>query len=288
MALDTKAWMKSVGFTDEKIAQLLPEMEPFAEGIEKTVLMRSDHSRELDKLRAAEKELQAANERLTTDMAEWASLTAAEKAKQGDFRKEIDEGKEEIFRLRTKLSRLAEDNGVDPKTLLGDAPIVDPKTVVPPAVNVDEIRGQIGGVANYMLSLTADIDDIAREHEELTGQRFNRREFIAGIKADLAKGKMDNLDPVKRWEAANNIPTLRTEKTTATRKAEIDAAREEGRTAGLSEAALPNTSPRQGQHSPVLRLSPNGENKAGRPNPMDRMSGARSALATGKYRSKTA
>lgn len=283
--IDTTAWLKDLGFTEDEIKALGPQFESKADKLSEMQMRQSDYDRQSNALKT---EYETLNEKLNADLAEFASMTASEQGEATKLRERIEKAEEAAFKLTQKITRYAETNGIDAKELLGDVePVVRKKEDPPPFDDKalrGELRTQIGGVANYLLDLTAVVDDIADEHFRLTGQRFNRREFIAGIKADIAAGKTDNIDPLKRWETAHNIPTLRTEAETKRQTDAIAAAKEEGRMAGLSERALPGEG-RPGEHSPVLTLG--GESKLKRPQPGNRLAGAVSALATGRYRPKT-
>ncbi len=284
MAFDVQKWLTDeMGFSAEEATTLAPQFSSRTDKLEKGILRQSDYSRKMDDLRKLEGQLAENNEKLNADLAEFASMTAGEQGEATKLRERIEKAEETAFKLTQKITRYGEANGIDVKEILGD---VDPPKKTEPVAFDDkqlrlDVRDQIGGVAGYMLELTAALPDIAAEHERLTGTRFNQREFIAGIKADIAAKKLDNLDPVKRWEAANNIPTLRTEAATKHTEASLAAAREEGRMAGLSERALPGEG-RPGEHAPVFKMG--GESKLQRPQPGDRLSGAVSALATGRYR----
>lgn len=276
------------GLDGDDLKTVLGVLKPKADVIGKGYLRQSDYSREMDKINTLRSELDTNNEKLNADLAEFATMTAGEQGEATKLRERIESAETKAFQLTQKITRYAETNGLDVKEVLGD---VEPAKKVDPPVAFDdkalrgELRTQIGGVASYLLDLNASIDDIADEHQRLTGQRFNRKEFIAGIKADIAAGKTENIDPVRRWEAAHNIPTLRSEAATKQREAERAADREEGRMAGLSERALPGEG-RPGENSPVFKMG--GESKLQRPQPSTRLQGAVSALATGRYRPKTA
>jgi uncharacterized protein YoxC len=289
MAIDTKAWMKSVGFSDEKIAQLLPEFEPVAEGLERSVMMRSDHSRELDRIRKLQEDLDAKNEKLTADIAEWAEMSSAEKAANGDLREKIEAAQTKVYDLTQKVTRLATDAGIDPKTILGDGTVDPPvkKQDPPAAFDPTPLQAQIGGIAEYMITLAGELPAIAEEHLRLTGERLDTRAFTNQIKADIATGKFKpgDLDPVTRWEKQFDIPAKRTAAAEKAVDDRIKAARAEERSAVLSEQALPGGGNRPGHTAPVFKTTSVGTgSKLQRPQPGARLAGAVSALATGKYR----
>lgn len=285
MAFDVQKWLTDeMGFTAEEATTLAPQFSSRSDKLEKGILRQSDYSRQMNDLKKLEGQLAANNEKLNADLAEFATMTAGEQGEATKLRERIEAAETKAFQLTQKISRYAETNGIDVKEVLGD---VEPVKKVEPVAFDDktlrsDVRNQIGGVASYLLDLNASIDDIAEEHQRLTGERFNRREFIAGIKADIAAGKTENIDPVKRWEAQYQIPTKRTEAANKAVDDRIAAARAEERAAVLSEQALPGQQ-RPGEHAPVLKL---GESKLQRPQPGNRLTGAVSALATGRYRGK--
>lgn len=286
MAFDVEKWLKEdLGLTEDELKAVQPHLTGKADKLEKGQLRQADYSRQMNDLKKTQGDLKVANDKLTADMAEWASLTAAEKAESGDLKAKIDAAEAKAFQLQQKIVRLAESTGIDPKTVLEGDPVLPKKEEVAPVFDPSPLVQQMGGIADYMLSLNAKLPRIAREHKALTGTEFDEDAFIDGIRADMKSGKKDVvLDPMKRWEAANDIPAKRAAASAAQRQSELDAAREEGRIAARSEAMLPNAGGRP-QHpgSPAFRTV--GEQSVlKRPQAIDRLSGARAALAAGKYR----
>jgi len=288
MAIDTLKWLKEdLGFTEDEAKALLPQFETRAEKLEKGFLRQSDYSKHMNDLKKTQDTLAAAEAKLNADMAEWAEMTAAEKAEAGDLKTKIDAAEAKIFSLTQKATRLAEDAGVDPKTILGDEVIPPKKEPSPTAFDPGPLQQQIGGIAEYMLTLNAELPAIAEEHFQLTGERLDTRKFIGDIKAAIATGKAKpaDLDPVKRWESTYDIPAKRQAKAVEKHDAEIKAAEERGRLAAASEMALPNNGMRPGTHSPVFKTSNVAQgSKLQRPQPSDRLSGAINALRNGTYR----
>jgi hypothetical protein len=282
MAFDVEEVLKSEwGLDGDDLKTVLGVLKPRADKIEKGYLRQSDYSREMDKVNTLRKQYDDNNEKLNADLAEFATMTAGEQGEATKLRDRIEKAEAAQLRLTQKITRYAETNGIDVKEVLGDVEPV--KKVEPVAFDDAPLREQIGGVASYMLRLQAKLPGIMREHKALTGQDLDVDAFIDGIQQDIAAGKTGNIDPVKRWEAAHQIPTKRTEAATKQRETEIAAAKEEGRMAGLSERALPGE-PRTGEHAPVFKMG--GESKLQRPQPSTRLQGAVSGLATGRYRPK--
>ena len=286
MAFDVEDVLKSEwGLSGDDLKTVLGVLQPKAAQIEKGYLRQSDYSREMDKVKTLQQQVADSNEKLNADLAEFATMSAAEQGEATKLKAEIEKEQERSFKLTQKLTRAAEELGRDPKELLGD--VEPPKKTEPVAFDDkalrEDVRNQIGGVASYMLRLNAKLPGIMREHKALTGEDLDVDAFIEGIQQDIAKGKADNMDPVKRWEAANQIPQKRTEAATKKYDTAILAAKEEGRLAGLSERALPGEA-RPGEHAPVFKVG--GESVLKRPNGPNRQQGALAALATGKYRDK--
>ena len=286
--MDIEKWLTDdMGFSADEIKDkgLDTLFKSRADKLDKGYLRLPEFNRKMDEVATMRADVAANNDKLTADMAEWAEMTASEKAKNGDLLKQIEAGNTKAYALEQKLIRVATEAGIDPKTVLEGEPTKKPEEK-PVAFDPTPLRDQIGGVANYMLDLQADLPWIIDEHKRLTGETLDSRAFVSGIKADIAANKKDAIfDPIKRWEAQFKIPEKRTERDISERKAEGDRRFEEGRRTALSEAALPTGSVRPGEHAPVFRTS----NVAGgsvlkRPQPSERLAGAVSALATGKYR----
>lgn len=286
MAFDVQKWLvEEMGFTAEEATTLAPQFSSRADKLEKGVLRQSDYSRQMNDLKKLQDQLAESNDKLNEELAEFATMQANGETVTAAAREQIEKLEADKLRLTQRLTRAAEELGKDPKELLGD---VEPLKKVEPVAFDDkqlreDLRTQVGGVASYMLRLNAKLPGIMREHKALTGEDLDVDAFIDGIQQDIAKGKTENIDPVKRWEAQYQIPTKRTEASQKKYEADIKAAEERGRMAERSEQAIPGT-PRAGEHAPVLKGM--GESKLQRPQPSTRLQGAITSLATGKYRDK--
>lgn len=283
--LDLKAWLADLGFTKEEAEDLAPKFEGRRDKLAEMQMRQSDYDRRMNEgkseLAKTRDQLAAQEAKLNADMAEWAELTASEQAKAGDLRQAIDAREAKIFDLTQKLTRLAEDHGVDPKTVLGEEPPKEPaKPKEPATVDLKPIEATISGVADYLLTLNAELPAIAEEHFRLTGQRLDTRAFVAGIKADLKANKTANLDPVKRWETQYEIPAKRQAAADAAIEERIVKARAEERAAVLSEQRLPDSGVGRGTSAPVFKT---GESKIQRPQPSQKGAGALAALTSHKY-----
>jgi hypothetical protein len=286
MAFDTQKWLvEEMGFPADEAKDLAPKFADRSEKIEKGYLRQSDYSKSMNDLKKTQTDLAAAEGKLNGEMAQWAELTAAEKAEAGDLKAKLDASEAKIFTMQQKLTRLAEDAGIDPKTVLDGEPVVPSKKDDVKPFDPGPLQQQIGGVAKYMLTLTAKLPRIQREYKQLTGEDFDDDAFISGIENDIAENKKGAiLDPIARYEALFQIPEKRKVAAEAAIEGRIKQARAEERTAVLSEAALPNAGVRQGTHSPIFqRPSAATGSVLHRPQPGQR-TGTAAALASGKYR----
>src|ERR1039458_6339080 len=103
MAFDTTAWLKELDFTEDEIKALGPQFGSKADKLEKNQLRQSEFSKMMNTEQAkfvkAQDALTAAETKLNGEMAEWAELTAAEKASAGDLRKKLDDSEARVFQL---------------------------------------------------------------------------------------------------------------------------------------------------------------------------------------------
>ena len=274
------------GFTDEELDSLPTKQADALVKAHGGYLRQSDYDRRMNEgkadLEKTRTQLADANEKLTRDMAEWASLTAGEKDNANALRERLEKAEQRVFTLTQKATRLAEESGVDPKTILGDEPPPEPKPKPQPTAYDDTtIRQQIGAIGAFALDMPT-IEDIAEEHRELFGERFKRSEFIAELKAEMTAGKVKEIDLRKRWEDKFGVAAKREEKAKAEREAWGAERYNAGIVAGRSEAMLPNTRPVGQGTAPAFRST--GPSKLQRPQPGDRLAKARTALAEGRYR----
>jgi hypothetical protein len=282
--MDLERWLiDDLGYTAEEAKELAAKLAAKADKISGQIT----ETKTLKKLQA---DLDANNEKLNADLAEFASLSAAEQSKATKLQADIEAAQTKAFQLEQRLTRVAEEYGLDPKTLLVGEPTPEPKKKEPAPVDLKPLSDQIAGsvaYTDYWADVYAELPLIADEHFKLTGERFDQRAFVAGIKADLKANKTENLNPQKRWETQFQIQ----EKRAAASKKEYDAAiasaREEGRLAALSEGALPQNG-QTGKHAPIFRSPDIGKGSKlpegqRRPQPSGRLSGAIAALAQRKY-----
>src|SRR5216683_685470 len=177
MAFDVVKWLREdLGYTEDEAKDLAPKFADRADKLEKGQLRQADYSRVMNEGNAKVKKLQddlsAANERLIADMAEWAEQKSQDGNDTAALKKKVDDSEAAVFKLQQKLTRLAEDAGIDPKTVL-EGEVIPPKKEEPPTFDPNPLIQQMGGIADYMLTLNAELPAIAQEHFELTGERLN-------------------------------------------------------------------------------------------------------------------
>lgn len=296
MAFDTKKWLvEELGFSEADATDLLPKFDgDRAAKVEKGYLRQSDYSKKMNDLQAEVKQqqtdLQAANERLNQEMAEWASLTAAEKEQATKQRGELEKAQQDVLRLQQVVTRVATEAGMDPQKVLEgaavtvkkDEPVKAPEVDLSGVVKVDAFSR----FADAMLTFPAELNAIAREHFDLTGQHLDTREIVKELKARAGtKGNQKSLEPRDIWEELHQIPDKRTEVEKKKFDEAMAAAEARGREAALSEASVPGQQPK-GRSAPVFfHGGKERESVLERPQPGQGLQSAISALRSGKYRS---
>lgn len=283
---EVKASLSEIGFTDAEIAELAPKFSgDKAEKFGKGFLRQSDYSKKSDALAKAQKDLADASERLNGEMAEWAQLTASEKEKATKQRADLEKAQQDVLRLTQTVTKVAEQAGVDPKTLL-EGTTLPPKKEEPPPVDTSRFVDVDSARALGELALTWPVDyaEINAEHQALTGKPLNGKEVIAEIRKRAGtRGNTKSLDPRQVWEELHDVPALREAAQKKSFDDAIAAAEARGREAALTETSLPGQPP-PGKHAPVFGAVQQGGSKLQRPQPGTGLQSAVAALRTGKYR----
>lgn len=294
--MDVKAFLKDLNFTDAEITELAPKFDTpeRVEALKKGQLRLSDYSKSMDGLKKDQDALKTASARLDAEMAEWATVQAQGGEITKKMRDDLDAAQLKVTQLTSRVTRIATDAGLDVTKALEGIEQEPVKKVDPPAPAID-LTGYvkadtIGVLTDFMLTLPAELDAIAREHFDLTGQYLDTRGIVTEIKARSAtRGNQKPLDPRAIWEEQQQIPTKRQEKATRDHDAEITAAEQRGADRVRTEQALP-IPPSTGVRSPVLRgiEGKTHESVLKRPVPESAVRSAAAALATGKYRKPAA
>jgi septal ring factor EnvC (AmiA/AmiB activator) len=120
-----KYLIEEMGFPEAEATTMAGNFKP--ENVAKVQASRSTMEAERAKVTKAQTDLEAANERLNAEMAEWAQLTSAEKASATAQAEKIEKLEAQAFQLQQKLTRVATDAGIDPKTVLPTEPVAEPK-----------------------------------------------------------------------------------------------------------------------------------------------------------------
>ncbi len=285
MAFDTKKWLSELGFSETEVTELLPKFTGDREKkLEEGQLRQSDYSKLASQARKTQEELNAANERLNGEMAEWATLTATEKEGAKKLRADLDKSQQDVLRLTQKITSVAEQAGIDPKTLLEGAAVVPPKVEAPPPIDTSRFVDMDAARALGELALTWPVDyaEINAEHQTLTGKALNGKEVIAEIRKRAGtRGNTKSLDPRQVWEEMHDVPSLREAQNKKSFDEAIAAAETRGREAAITETSLPGQPP-PGKHAPVFGV--NRESKMQRPQPGTGLQSAVAALRSGKYK----
>ncbi len=291
MAFDLDAFLKELGATGDEEATLRtalgkPERLTL---LEKNQLRQSDYSKQFDALRKSQGDLEAMKTRLDAEAAEWATLSASEKAASTKLRQDLDAHQAKVLTLTQRVQRIAADAGLDPtKALEGiDQPVTPPKKDEPPPFDASKFApaSAFAQMSDYLFQLATEIPALAAEHRALTGQDLDTRALRTEIqKRSGMKGA--NLDPRVVWEELNQIPTIRETKAREKYDQDLKAAEARGFERARTEASLPVPPSTAGVRSAVLRSLDSGkphESVLKRPAPEGGVQGALTALRTRKY-----
>lgn len=291
-AFDIKRWLaEDLGIAGDDLALVETKLTPVAGKIGEGVLRQQDYSRAMNEINTTKTELAEANRRLTEEAAEWATLTAAEKQAAQGQRAALEAAQTKVAALTNRVKTIAANAGIPEQqalegidTTVTQPPPTPPANTPPADDRFDQFGRQLNGIAAMALTLPAELQAIAEDHRDLTGERLDTRGVAAEIqKRASTRGNTKSLDPRQVWEEMHGIPAKREAKEKEKFDAAVAAAREEGRTQGLSEAALP-TGSREARHSPVLVQAANSQSRIQRPQPQTAVSGAVAAFQSGKYR----
>ncbi len=299
MAVDIKKWLRDeMGFTDAaQIDEIASKFtNDHAAKLEAGYVASSDRAAvaaartEIETQKAA---LKTANDKLNAELAEWASMTAAEKAEAGALRADLHASQQRVLALEQSVSTIAAQAGIDPKTVLPEPAKVEKVMEKQPA-GVDPSKfvsaDQFAQIMQFQVNLPAALQYIADSHRELTGKTLDTRTIVAEIQKRA--GQKDAIvDPVKIWEELHNIPTLRATKDSEARAAEIAAAEARGEERARSSMAIPGASTtRSSRPSPVLGMRDASGHMGQRtsvlkrPQPETGVMAAAAAFRSGKYR----
>lgn len=296
MAFDVKKWLvEEMKFTPEQAEQMAPSFTgDRVTALESGYVGKAERDRLAAEQAGIEKtrtELKALDDKLNKEMAEWATLSASEKAKATELQDSIEKAQQRALVLEQKLTRLASEHGMDPKTILEGAPIVpEPKKPEAPVLDPNKFVSTdvFGNVAVFNLELAATMPYIVNEHKRLFGADLDPRDIVKTIKERAGK-KDAVVDPMAIWEEKYGVSAKREELAQAARAEEIRQAELRGEQRARTQAALPGpTVP--GKHAPVFQVRDQQGNptvrtsKLSRPQPGETVNRAAAALASHKYR----
>jgi hypothetical protein len=299
MALDLRDWLtKELGLSTVVVDDLVGPLTPALPKIEEHVLRQSDYSRKMAEVQAKSTEiasqqqkLDEANQRLNQELLDWAEAQKAGEPLTVKMRTDLENAQAEVARLHSRLETLAAQAGIDPATIL---PPPSKEPVAPPPPAAPDLSGyvrldQLGGMAQLLITLPAELQAIADEHRELTGERLDTRQIVAEFqkRASSKQQAPDKPADVRAiWEDAHKIAEKRAAKSAAAHEAEMKAAEDRGYERARTEQMTPTAHPAAHGSSVLIN--------AGRTQPqlkaptaadrVDRISQAASALATHRYR----
>lgn len=276
------------GFSEEQLTGLnKKQLEYIAEGFMRTAdytRQMNEGKAELDKARG---ELNTANERLNAEMAEWATLTAAEKQTATKQRQELEKAQADVLRLRQTVERVGHETGVDvTKYLEGQpAPVKKDDSLVPDLsgyAKLSDVNQSNAQLAEMMLSFTPELMQLSIEHQQLFGTPLDARDIVKELKARAtSKNNQKPTDPRAIWEELHKVGDKRQEVEKKRWDDAMAQAEARGREAAMSESHIPGQTTSPGRHSIVF----GGERKSAiqRPQPGETVARAAAAFRTHKY-----
>jgi len=274
-------------FTDEQLSGLnKKQLEVIASGY----MRQADYDRAMNENKAElEKEqakLATANERLNAEMAEWATLTAAEKQTATRQRADLEKAQTDVLRLRQTVERIGQESGVDVTKYLEGAPPpvkpAEPTVDLTGYVKADQLQQANAQLAEMMLSFTPELMQLSIEHQQLYGQPLDARDIVKELRARAtSKGNQKPTDPRAIWEELHKVPEKRAEVEKKRFDDAIAQAEARGREAAMSESHIPGQTTSPGRHSIIF--GGQKESKIQRPQPGETVARAAAALRTHKY-----
>lgn len=290
-----KAFLKDdVGFSDEQLAGMnAAQLNKLADA----VMRQQDYDSAMNtgkaELAAAQKKLDDANAALNAEMAEWATIQSQGGQITAKMQKDLEAAQAKVAALTARVTHVATQAGIDPKTALDGLETVTPSPAPAPTpgaapdlagyVKLEDFNRGYGELAQAALRLPAAFARIQREHTQLFGAPVDEQSIIDEIQSRAStRGNKKSLDPIVIWEEQHKVADKRAEVEAAKRQAEITAAEQRGREAALSEINVPGNHTPTGRHAPVF----GAERKSvlQRPQPQSTTNAAAAALRSGKYR----
>lgn len=290
---------EELGLQGDAVAAVRTHLAPVADKIGAGYLRQSDYSSKMNDVKAKEDAYAAANDRLNRDIAEWSQLTASEKKNADGLRAQIEESQAEVAKAHNALRKVATDAGLDVQAVFAGLKAAPAAGAAGAAAAPDltgyakagDVQRAVNGATLLALTLPAELIAIADEHFALTGRRLDTRKIAAELQARAnTRGNQKSLEPRDVWHEQENIPALQDAAAKAKYDADIKAATEAGRTAALSEMAVPTGGTPHGARSVVFtHPGATDTNKIHKPaSERGGLSSAVDALATGKYRQPAA
>lgn len=250
-------------------------------------------------LAAARQKLDADNERFNAELKAWGEMSAEEQSANEGLRKELEAAQLRSFQSEQRLTALAVKHGVDPKTVLPEGAPVEPKkpthtSTLPEGFDPKKFVPveHFQTMSRFSVQLPAKLMSIAREHHALTGEDLDTEALTTEIMREASKAD-GNPDPRAIWERTHDIAAKRVAKQKADFDAQISAAEARGEERARSSSAMPPASV-PGRHAPIFgsRSTEGGitarQSVLKRPQPETGLRAAAAALASGKYRQRSA
>lgn len=286
-SFDAKAWLQdfstSAKLTPEQLQVIEPILtsEPASTYLRDQVLMRQDYSRRQDALASERKQfttqIEAQKAEVVKYFNELQTWKQAQEDRYGAASKEATSARARVAALEAKAREAAATYGISAEELIPPAEAPTPvstssasSSAAPADPNAPTyLTAQQGrALAEILPYVSAVLDDLAYEHQQLTGERLSAKAKREMLNEAIASGKINSADDVDQiarsiWETKYDVASKRAAITKVEHDKAVSEAYERGAREARSGEALPvpawNANPQRPNALSVLKkTSSNG------------------------------
>ncbi len=279
-SFDAKAWLQdfsaSAKLTPEQLQAIEPILtsEPASAYLRDQVLMRQDYSRRQDELATQKKQFTTQIESQKAEVVKYfnelQTWKQAQEDRYGVASKEANQARTRVAALESKAREAAATYGISAEELIPPADPAEPPAAPPaaPGTPADPnapqyLTAQQGrALAEILPYVSAVLDDLAYEHQQLTGDRLSAKAKREMLNEAISSGKINSADDVDQiartiWETKYQINDKRAAITKAEHDKAVTEAYERGAREARSGEALPvpawNANPQRPNALSVLK-----------------------------------
>lgn len=257
---DAKAWLKDFSAQTKLTPEQLNAIEPILTSesasayLRDQVLMRQDYSRRQNELADQKKQFTSQIEAQKAEVVKYFNdlkiWQQAQESRYGLASKEASDARARVAAMEAKAREAAATYGIATEELIpaSEPPVERAEETKPPDKTPDTpqyLTAQQGRtLAELIPYVSAVLDDLAYEHQQLTGERLSAKAKREMLQEAIATGKIntsDDVDQVARsvWESKYQIKDKRDSITKAEHEKALKEAYERGARESRSGEALP-------------------------------------------------